>query len=207
MVRMCLKYMKKNKMNQFNITTAYRPYDNKKNDYVQITQQAIQRAGYQITRMDKSALLKILFHKKDAVKLINFNWYDEIIADSRLEGSLKTIQRKIIVMVLKLLGIKIVTTIHNRVPHEVKGYSNLKFRVWLLKKSDAVIQLSKDTEEVLMQQAGDYWSILKKKIFTIPLPSYLPSIHTYLPDMRHRKGWDENTFVILYTGLIKPYKN
>lgn len=189
------------------IVTGYQPYDSQRNDYTKLCKQAISEAGYEIRQLNLTSILKCIFHHKRSLKLVNFNWFDEISSDSYLKKQWITFKRKSIITMLKISGTKIVTTIHNRVPHTDNKYSNTKFRLWLLKRSDAVIQLSKDTEIILQQQADSDWEKIKGKIFTIPHPSYLSSIHEHSHSMRKTMGWDDSQFVVLSTGLIRPYKN
>ena len=137
-----------------NMITAYQPYDNGKNDYLKLSRQAISKAGYSVIKIDKLSALKTIFHCKSSIRLINLNWFDEISAVSHLEGRLKTFKRKCFIILMKISGVKIVTTIHNRVPHTSTGYTNPNFRLWLMKKSDAIIQLSHDTSTVLQDQTG-----------------------------------------------------
>lgn len=190
-----------------NIITGYHPYDNGKNEYLQVSEQAIRKAGYKVVKMNKQSVFKSFFHMKNAMKLVNFNWYDEITADSRLKMMLTTIKRKCIIWTLKVSGVKIVVTVHNRVPHSEKGYVNSKFRMWMLKHSDAVVQLSEDTAVILEERSGKYWEKLKNKLYTIPHPNYISSIHEYSHSMREAMGWGREEFVVLSTGFIKPYKN
>lgn len=189
------------------IITAYHPYDNGKNDYLKLSRQAISKAEYSVIKMDKLSALKTIFHCKGAIRLINLNWFDEISAASHFKERLKTFKRKCFIMLMKMSGVKIVTTIHNRVPHTSTGYTNSNFRLWLMKKSDAIIQLSHDTSTVLQDQTGFDWKYLKKKIFTVPHPNYSFCIDEYSHFLRKDMGWDNSQFVIISTGLIRPYKN
>lgn len=199
--------MKNIKSKKSKIITGYQPHDNKRNDYLLLSKQAIEKAGYDITQVNFSSILKCVFHTKGALKIVNFNWFDEILANSRLQKHFKTFKRKCVIALLKISGVKIITTIHNRVPHNTNGYANSQFRLWLIKKSNAVVQLSQDTALVLQQQTGTYWPQLKKKLYTIPHPSYSACIHEYSHSLRKTMGWDTSQFIILSTGLIRPYKN
>lgn len=189
------------------IVTGYQPYNSQRNDYSKLCKQAITEAGYEILPVNITSILKCILHYKRSLKLVNFNWFDEISADSHFEERFKTFKRKCIITLLKICNVKIVTTIHNRVPHTSTGYTNSNFRLWLMKKSDAIIQLSHDTSTVLQDQTGLDWKYLKKKIFTVPHPNYSFCIDEYSHSLRKDMGWDDSQFVIISTGLIRPYKN
>lgn len=136
---------------------------------------------------------------KDILTLKNhdyawLNWFESIPKKHKIKNFCGRI---IILFALRLLGIKIVATFHNRQPHEStniivdKILFNLTFRF-----SKKIIILSSDSRPILEEKFGKY--ILQKAVL-IPHPTY-----KCIPKAVSNT---KSNFSILFFGNLRPYKN
>lgn len=103
---------------------------------------------------------------------------------------------------MKLLDFKIVWTMHDIVPHEQETTDDLEISKRFAKITSAKIFHSKNNELDALKQG---LTIGKKEI--IPIGPYDIYPHnTNFSDARRKLGIKETSFVILFFGLIRPYK-
>jgi len=132
--------------------------------------------------------------KKLGYKIYWLNWYENI---NTLKSFLKNTA---ILFMLKLFGKKIIWSIHNKASHENNVYS--KWLFLLLKKisskihilCQATIQecnLQKYKKKIIYIPHGDYFNCYPQSNFNI--------FEYYSIPINHK--------ILLFTGLIRPYKN
>ncbi|AWI06385.1 glycosyltransferase family 4 protein [Clostridium drakei] len=179
--------------------TAIFPLRNDSNLYIKIVAKCIEDAGYDVCDLqDALKSIKSML----ALKVVNLNWYENL--DN--EPYMMFVKRTMLIMLLKLLHIKIIFTCHNKMPHEVKNERLMKFFIrFLCKKSDAIVGLSSDTYQVLSEYVND--NELKNKLHIIPHVTYKGSYIDKKVDFRMQLNINKDTFVILFVGAIRPYKN
>ncbi len=177
------------------ILTAYYPWLND-NLYIVNVRNAISDAGYEIRSFRSIFKNPIKFLQ---CKIVNLNWFEN--APTR-----KSYWKKNIVLeILKIFRKKIVYTIHNKQPHDLK-YNKyaLKLMQKLCNRSAAIIGLCPDTHEVVRKLAP----AADEKVVVIPHPNYIANYSaSATKDLRGQFGFSKGDLVLLYMGLLRPYKN
>lgn len=128
------------------------------------------------------------------IDVVWLNWYENTVQTNNF----KEILIKVIsLFIIKILGTKIITTFHNKKPHDIKQntLAKLLFR-FIFKFSNRIVVLSSDSIPILEKMFG---SKIQNKIYLIPHPTY-----NCTPKDSHIKN---DSFKILNFGLIRPYKN
>lgn len=180
---------------------AYLPYENNSNKYIEISESIIKEFGHNL--YDYANLSFKELEKCDAVIL---NWY-ESLPGSRYPFLTEMRVVKRIVTLLRLRGkhVKIITTFHNRMPHDAKGLIGREAR-YLLKKvlylSDSIIILSSGSVNYLKEYISD--TDVKEKAFLIPHPNY---IGVYGNVLQNKMLIESPKMKILFMGQVRRYKN
>jgi len=145
----------------------------------------------------------IRFYVKSKFKLLHVHWPDKfILHDNALIMAIKASNFILQLLFFKILGVKIVWTVHNINNHEG---TNLKFYRTILKFFSCLVDLhiihSKHSVPLL-----ESFSI--KKIEVLKHPSYYGYYKLDFDEKKSRLilGIPENSFVYLFIGQIKEYK-
>ena len=141
--------------------TGFIPYESDTNNHVKIIKNIIQNEGYEVYNpFDKSC---------PNLKIINLNWFESIYGTNYISILLKYLKKKVLIQLWKIKKIKLVYTMHNKLPHDIK-YSNLikKFIIFLCKKSDAIIVMSKISFEYIKNDLKNPIISLYQTILTQP---------------------------------------
>ncbi|MEV8273879.1 glycosyltransferase [Microbacterium sp. NPDC077184] len=105
----------------------------------------------------------------------------------------------------KRRGVKLVWTVHNRLPHEL-DYPDDETRIYgsLAELSDAIHVMTPDTANVIK----DVTELPLAKIRVIPHPSYQGIYDTgmFRDDARDHFGLTDEEVAVLFLGQIRPYK-
>lgn len=159
---------------------------------------------YQAIKMvDNNVSIDNLSLKKNFRSFIHsdifwLNWYESL--DNRnIYTVVYSIFKKMIELTLmKICGGKILVVVHNKQPHEVLYYRlNLWFMKCLLRCSHTIIILSDESKSII----SDFLGIKGlKKTVKISHPSY-----KCIPKQYSSKRPEK--FIVLFSGLIRPYKN
>jgi glycosyltransferase involved in cell wall biosynthesis len=106
---------------------------------------------------------------------------------------------------LKRAGKRVVYTAHNVVPHEA-GNRAESHTDWLYTQADAIIVHGQKLKDLLLRQV----SIAESRVNVIPLGNYnfiADQSHQWSRETARRSfGWGEAEQVVLFFGLIRPYK-
>ncbi len=154
--------------------------------------------NYRLSKLQKTIkyniyLSRLLLHIMTANgKIVHFQFFRR----ERLES--------IYLLLLRLLGVSIVYTAHNILPHEGNGIDSL-LRYIVYKSSGAIIVHSESTKKRLMQAfkfCGDKTRVIPHGNFDI----YLPDNPISKLDARSRLSLAESDNVILFFGYIREYK-
>ena len=139
--------------------------------------------------------------------IVHLHWLNPLfLGSNRAKSLLKTSLFLIEIVVLKLLGIKIVWTVHN-----LKNHENLHLDLDRLcsstvaKFADVIITHC----EAARQEVITMFSIKNKdKVFSIPHGNYLNSYENKIARSEARQvlGVKDSKVVFLFLGLIRPYK-
>ena len=125
------------------------------------------------------------------------NWYESFYSSNKLKPF---IGRIILLLMLKLLGKKIVWTVHNKTAHEDNIYSKLLF--FFMKKMSFKIH-------ILCPATIQKCSLQKyeKKIVFVPHGDYFNNYPQSDFDIFKHYSISSGCKILLFIGAIKPYKN
>lgn len=177
------------------ILTAYYPWRNE-NLYIINVRNAILNSGYEVKSFYSILKNPIKFLQ---CKIVNFNWFENA-------PTWKSYCKKNIVLrMLKIFRKKVIYTMHNKQPHDLK---HNKYALKLMKKlclqSVAIVGLCPDTLEVVQQIAPQACA----KVKVIPHPNYIRNYTlTNFENLKARFNFTSENLVLLYMGLLRPYKN
>ena len=168
------------------------PANNYENQYINIQEKAIKRAGVAVTYS-----LKELF----STDFLLLNWFETLGGNPKLDYLKKYIK----IFLFVLLQKKIFWVVHNKQPHaKYSNDSSIKLSVKLMKKllkvSSRIIILCDETREVLKNLCKDD-SLYCKKIYKIPHPNYI-GVYPQSEDVKNTEGLN-----FLYVGQVNKYKN
>lgn len=185
---------------------AIYPDVNNNNPFIQQLSKATVETGYSVVPHRE-----ILEHPKaKEPEYLLLNWFDEIKGSS-VAALARLVKRRIMVRRYLARGVRVVTFIHNRYPHDrgslVSKWASGNMRAFLCRKSNAIVGLCRETEEVLRCSVGGWDALnLGRKFHVVPHPDY--SGHYALPaDYTHRSRRDDAPFTFLLVGNIRRYKN
>lgn len=150
------------------------------------------RDNYEVVGYDTALKKKKLFKSE----IYHFNWYES--TDSK-----KTIAiRKMFIRILKLLNKKIIWTVHNNFPHEVKNKNGtINFMKFMAEKSDRIHILCKETIN------NEYLEKYKTKIVCVPHGDYIDNYLKSDIDIYERYNIDKSKKIMLFIGQVRKYKN
>ena len=136
--------------------------------------------------------------KLSALSFVNLNWYDDINETNRLRAIQIAIKKVLTISLLRLLNVKIIYTLHNKVAHDGKSpKENMFLKKYIMRRADIIALLSKKSKEYAIELIGNKY--VKNNFFYVGHPAYCSDINVnYSP-----KG----VVTFLYYGMVRPYKN
>ena len=141
------------------------------------------------------------------ISVIHLHWLEYRLRSAKglLSSLLKTVTFIARLLRLKLMGKKIVITLHNITPHERlhRRLEHVGFRCCLA-LADAVIVHN----EYSRRETRSVYGIAARKIHVIPhgnFVSYYPNVMSK-GEARQIAGIPDDRFVMLFFGAIRPYK-
>jgi glycosyltransferase involved in cell wall biosynthesis len=158
------------------------------NPYISDLVEALQQNGFSVVRSKTAWLgtmdIFLYLHRLDAVL---FNWVEEVA--SRRLGYPQVLALAVLIPILKLMGIKIVWTVHNKTSHQGRNRRIAAyFRKVLARQADTI--LTHSTERI---PASEFRPVLH---FPIPFRATLPPA----------KQPAQFTYDLLFWGTMLPYK-
>lgn len=150
-------------------------------------------------------------HKKAILRrfdILHIHWPDGFINQP---GWLTTFRRMAIlftvVTVAKLRGTKIVWTVHNLLPHDAYHPKLAsRFLEWFALRADGLIFLGNSS----MQVYRDKYGIAPKQVAAVIPHGHYRGVYKAMPSKesaRAELNLPEDKKILLFLGLIKPYKN
>ncbi len=152
------------------------------------------------------------YHHAKAIQgqadLVHFHWPDGYINQT---GLAKTWQRILLlafmVCLLKLKGSKLVWTVHNTAPHDaIRPRLSALFMHWFIRRCDGFIFMSEANKAAFYQR---YRPSEASRYAIIPHGHYRncypPAVDQ--PGAKQQLGLNTKKKVLLFVGMIKPYKN
>ncbi|MBN2439752.1 MAG: glycosyltransferase family 4 protein, partial [Spirochaetales bacterium] len=148
----------------------------------------------------------LIWRVKKNIKIFHFNWLLSLLNKKTLNNYYLSFILFLWLIVLKCLGCKIIWTVHNRLPHDCRNKNLvILFRKFLIIISNRIIIHSHSTRQFISTIIHN--KSIDKKIIYIPHGNYINIYKNSGNNKRKQLKIEENTFVFLHIGLIKPYKN
>lgn len=170
-----------------------------------------------VTHMDKGFFSKhyllfvllfpflLLYYRLKSYTIFHLHWQHFVfpIFNKDLKRIISTIYLIFCISLIKLLGFKLIWTIHNIVPHERLYVNDLWVTKFIINKSDYVIIHSTHTKDTL-----EKLNISLKKFSVIPQGTYANIYKDSISRAEARKYFKikDSDFVILFFGQIRRYK-
>jgi len=172
------------------VKIVFHPFSSGDNKYTDIILEALRDRKFEIIPLDK------LFSNFRDVKIIHLNWYENIAS------VLNFLNKTFKLLVWKLLGKKIVWTMHNKEPHENKNPSLQKaFRNLLIFLSDSIVIHSNESREELESKG----KTVMDKVLYLPHPNYIDAYGDM--DVKTTSLINQEPLNLLFIGMVRPYKN
>jgi glycosyltransferase involved in cell wall biosynthesis len=131
-------------------------------------------------------------------KIINLNWFEKI------DNTVQYLEKVLLIKFLKVMGKKIIYTVHNKQPHDTSNKFSFKMMKFLLQEADLVLGMCPETREVISSIAPE--SIQKLKY--VLHPNYIYNYRNeVIIDYRKRFNFSDDDMVFLFLGFVSPYKN
>lgn len=190
------------------IRVLFLPYA-RGNPYQKLLAEALKSRGVDVKLGSSPHLLPVLkvFMKKWKPDILHIHWQHSFIVGRNI---LDTILRSIFfttgLILLKLLGIRIVWTVHNIYNHEKKFVSiELFFTSILAKIADRIFVHCRYAKHVVMRV---FRLASSARVVVIPHGNYIPVYENKISRQEARRllGIQPDNIVFLYFGLIRPYK-
>ncbi|MFC2162170.1 glycosyltransferase family 4 protein [Candidatus Altiarchaeota archaeon] len=174
----------------FPMLTAENPYQNLLIEHL---------AGCGVENVkEKVFLFDALKRYKGKVHILHFHWlFDQVRTPKRVAKFLAR------VVEAKLLGYKIVWTVHNVKGHESEGWRGWMARHGLAMLADAQIAHGENVKKMIQEEYGT-----GDKVHVIPHANYIGFYPNTISRQEARKklGIPEDRFVYLFFGLVRKYK-
>ncbi len=187
------------------IKVAMEPFQSSKNTYIHMLK----------SNMDSDIEMVPLPGLKECVKgkldfqAVHLNWFEKIDGDTKIQMFQSWLKKTWKLSSLKKKGVKIIATVHNRFPHDCQcpGLTTKLIRK-ISKTADALTILCDESYEAIHTMVGDeLYAEIRPKIEKISHPNYLGVYRETQDDIRSRLGIPKDSFVFLFFGAVKPYKN
>lgn len=179
------------------------------NPYQQNLAESLSKKGVQIILENLTwALLffKVLFKYKKP-EIIHIHWqHDYLVSKKALFSFLKSFLFILEMVILRFLGVKIVWTVHNIVNHEKKDFKiELFFSSFLSKISNKIIVHNPQSQKEIIEA----YKIRKiEKCSVIAQGNFIDNYENIITNKEARieLNINEDNFLFLFFGLIRPYK-
>jgi glycosyltransferase involved in cell wall biosynthesis len=177
------------------------------NPYLSLLVRSVEEQGVSVLRPNRDFLsTRWLWAERDRVDLLHFHWIQYHYLSAPGVGSASALLHFLRKLVwARLLGYRIVWTLHNILPHErIPGKLDWFARWSMCQLAHAVLVLCEAGRKELARRYGR-----RKGVYTTPHGNF---VNIYGPRLsraqaRARLGWDPGQFVYLYFGGIRPHKN
>lgn len=172
-------------------TIAFYPYgpEDEKNCYIKNIKTILSERGRLQPFVHGVKTIPVMLKSR----CIFLNWFENKL----------TTADKFTLLLARLLRKKIIWTFHNVLPHGGENATGKKNLYFMCRVSTDIILLSRASRTELSRLADGSAGVLKKAVY-IPHINYC---NNYLPGTRGAADRPEGTFVFLYFGNIRPYKN
>lgn len=174
----------------------------KVNPYNALLYREMQKAGVPV---DEYSHKKALLGRYD---IVHFHWPDGYMNERSFVKAWQRIMLFVLIMtVLKLKGTRIVWTAHNVAPHDAfRPRLSQHFMNWFIRRCDGLIFMSEDSKNAFFKQ---YQAPDTIEYAIIPHGHYRNSYPAAIDQQQAKAalGLLPDKKVLLFFGMIKPYKN
>lgn len=177
------------------------------NPYLNLLNLAPRAAGYRfVERSSYGSLLKSLGDLGNG-DVLHIHWTSPI---AQTAGSHREAMKRVRVLETRLReaherGVRVVWTVHNRLPHELAHLDAERHLYALLADAADLIHVMAPATADLV---SDVVALPEDKIVQIPHPSYLGVYDSDITRDQARRSFDlaDDEYAILFLGQIRPYK-
>lgn len=169
------------------------PHSRNDNKYIDLMIACLEEANINV--VSRGNLKKEFFQ----TKIFIFNWIEGLQSNN---VTIAYTKKKLMLIILKLMGKKIVWTLHNKQPHDSSNPIQIKIMKFMVKISDKIIIHSKESVEVINSLTSNPEKC-DKKILYVPHPNYIGAY----PSEEEIEVVDTKKLKFLFVGAVKPYKN
>jgi len=140
------------------------------------------------------------------VKIFHLNWpLENVNRKSKLKAIKNLVSYTLWYSLLKLFGLKIVWTLHNKKPHDCYNEKIIYFyKKYLLTISDKIIIHNEQQSKSHLKKINHKY--LNKTIY-IPHGHYINNYSTFNNKLRKLYNIDDEDLIFMYFGQIREYKN
>lgn len=141
--------------------------------------------------------------------IVHLHWLEPLFlvpSENSIKSFLKAVIFIIQIIILRILGIKIVWTVHNLKNHEnINLFLDWICSISVINFSNAIITHCQVAKEEVIEK----FSVKNKdKIFVVPHGNYIDCYENKIEKVvaRAALGFNDSDIVFLFLGLIRPYK-
>ena len=179
------------------------PYASGSNPYLELLHAGLSSKGVQFL-IPSSSVDDIMTHASDGM-IIHFHWPSRLYSHSERDKMEQRVQKFVLLLNhIVSQGAHIVWTVHNLMPHEVLHLDlEVIARAALVKNCSAVITHCQRAAEEVAARFGDNIAI-----HVINHPDLSAAYPTPIPKnvSKSTLGYQNNPFIFLFFGLLRPYK-
>lgn len=155
----------------------------------------IENDGYRVYPFKKAFWFSV---DAKSIKILHLNWYENTRGNSSISVFYRFFKKCIFLTFFILSGKKIIWSMHNRAPHEVKSMFLTKALINILVKYSSRIMIYSDYSRTIL---NDKYKNIDSKIMRVPHPNYVGDYGDVKPTIPSKK------LRLLFFGEIRPYKN
>lgn len=178
------------------INTVFDPFDGgKSNKSLDTLIHCIENNDYKVHPFEDSLSFSA---KARSIKIIHLNWFESLRGSSRILIFYRFFKKCIFLAFFILSGKKIIWTMHNRTPHEVKSIFLTKVLINILVKCSSRIMIYSNYSRTIL---NDKYKNIDSEIMRVPHPNFVGDYGEMKPTIPSKK------LRLLFLGEIRPYKN
>ncbi|MBR0070583.1 MAG: glycosyltransferase, partial [Synergistaceae bacterium] len=170
------------------------------NAYISLMRKAINLTNYGLFK-DESRVYSLF-----KCNIFHFNWDIQMSLSkpNTIRRKIKYLTWFLMIYAIRLKGGKIIFTLHNKMNHDRnRRYNELeKITMLILKYAYRVVIHSTESISVVRKLIPDTDT---RRIVYVPHPNYITAYHNLKPYTNYSRK--ENEIVLLFMGLMRPYKN
>ncbi len=174
---------------------------------MELLENGIKKAGIDLIPItNDSPYIRWLFNNRNIIKIIHFHWlHTQYQRETRKDTILNLLRLIFRLLIAKIIGYRIIWTVHNLYPHEMFfPIFDKTARIFMAKIAHSVIVHCEKAKEELSHNF-----FRRKNVFVIPLGIY-PKLSEEIVNTAFVKeclGIPKENLVFLFFGNIRPYKN